>query len=85
MGKGPIIRLKLKERLGIFSLAVIFSLVLAVITFIFADKFSDIFFALIAEDKKTEVILIKNLIDTKDGKSGTPKELGSLSINPPHG
>ncbi len=85
MGKDQKIRLKLKQRLGIFSLAVIFSLILAVISLIFTDIFSDLFFAFFKEKKETKVIWVENRIKTAThkGKSNSQKDSNPPPANSP--
>jgi hypothetical protein len=56
--------LKLKERFGFFSLAVIFSLILATVSFVFSDAFFNLFHSFLKEDKKPEVIWVDNLVQT---------------------
>lgn len=55
---------KLKERLGFFSLAVILSLILAAVSFVFSDAFFNLFYSFLKEDKKSEIIWVDNLVQT---------------------
>lgn len=54
--------LKLKERLGFFSLAVIFSIILAAVSLVFSEAFFNLFYSFLKEDKKPEIIWVDNLV-----------------------
>jgi hypothetical protein len=71
--KYPANCLKLKERFGLFSLAVIFSFILFAMIFVFTNAFFHLFFSSIVEDKKPGIIWVENMVET----SVTGKKLNS--------